>query len=187
MKKDELTIHEACILWGNRVVVPPQGQEMVLHELHPGNSCMKSLARIFVWWPGLDKDCEECVRLCHSCQVNQSSPPSAPLQPWVWPTRPWARLHLDYAGPFLGKMFLILIDAHSKYIEAVCVASATLNATFECLRQTFVQFGIPKTIVTDNGTCFVSAEFESFLKTNGVKHLTSAPYHPASNGLAKDP
>ena len=40
-------------------------------------------------------------------------------------------------------------------------------------------------VVTDSGTGFVSSEFEQFLKSNGVKHTTSAPYHPASNGLAE--
>ena len=39
-----------------------------------------------------------------------------------------ARLHLDYAGPVEGKMILILIDAHSKWIEAVHTSSATSGA-----------------------------------------------------------
>ena len=187
-KREELSVHEGCILWGSRVVVPQQGREMVLQELHeghPGTTRMKSLARMYVWWPGIDKQIEECVCTCQECQVNHSSPPVAPMQPWKWPTRPWARLQLDYAGPFLGRMFLVLIDAHSKWIEAFCVTSATSSATMECLRHVFAQFGVPKTVVTDNGTCFTSDEFEAFLKANGVRHLMSAPYHPASNGLAE--
>ena len=40
-------------------------------------------------------------------------------------------------------------------------------------------------VVTDNSTGFVSSEFEEFLRADGVKHTTSAPYHPASNGLAE--
>ena len=146
---------------------------------------MKGLARMYVWWPGITKDIENTVRHCSECQQHQSTPPVAPLHPWAWPTRPWARLHLDYAGPVQGKMILVLIDAHSKWIEAVCTPSATSSAVIEELRTLFAQFGIPETIVTDNGSCFVSAEIEAFFENNGIKHITSAPYHPASNGLAE--
>ena len=130
-------MHKGCILWGSRVVVPEQGREMVLQELHdghPGVTRMKSLTRMVVWWPGINMDIDQYVR---TCQVNQLSPPATPMQPWKWPTWPWARLHLDYSGPFLGKMFLILIDAHSKWIEAFCVASATSATTMDCLCQVF--------------------------------------------------
>ena len=61
--------------------------------------------------------------------------------------------------------------------------TSTSTVVIEELRDKFSQFGIPETIVTDNGTCFTSAEFELFLEKIGVKHLTTAPYHPASNGL----
>ena len=146
---------------------------------------MKALARMYVWLPGLDTDIEESVRLCDECQLNQSNPPLAPLNPWNWPTRPWARLHLDYAGPFQGHFFLIIIDAHSKWIEAFPATSPSSNVTIELLHPVFAQFGVPETVVSDNGSCFISDEFQQFLKSNGIKQITSAPYHPSTNGLAE--
>ena len=75
-------MHEGCILWGSRVVVPQQGRESVLQQLHEGHpeiTRMKSLARMYVWWPGINQEIERCVRTCHECQVNQSSPPVTPM------------------------------------------------------------------------------------------------------------
>ena len=187
-RRDALSVQDDCILWGNRVVVPPQGRSQViegLHETHPGICKMKSLARSYVWWPNMDKDLESRVRTCENCQMNRKNPPEAPLHPWEWPSRPWERIHIDYAGPFLGKMFLIMIDAYSKWIEVHPVNTATSRVTIEKLRSTFAIHGLPMTIVSDNGSNFCSEEFEEFMTKNGIHHRRTAPYHPASNGLAE--
>ena len=82
-------------------------------------------------------------------------------------------------------MILVLVDAHSKWIDAHIVSSATSSVTIEHLMQTFATYGLPKSLVSDNCSCFTSEEFCTFMKTNGVHHITSSHYHTASNGLAE--
>ena len=146
---------------------------------------MKALSRSLVWWPGLDSDIEKMVKTCTPCQQNQSLPATAPLHPWQWPTRPWSRLHIDYAGPMDGKMFLVVIDAHSKWIEVFPMSNATALTTVQNLRQLFARFGIPDSIVSDNGTQFTAQEFQDFCKSNGIQHIQVSPYHPLSNRLVE--
>ena len=184
----ELNVQDGCLLWGSRVIVPPQGRKSVIeliHDSHPGVTTMKRLARGYVWWPGMDTELEDAVRRCAKCQENQKLPARVPMHPWEWPNRPWARLHADYTGPIQGKMVLIIVDAHSKWMEALTVQSATSRSTIERLRSVFATHGLPEVLVTDNGTPFTSAEFAAFTQMNGINHVTSAPYHPASNGLAE--
>ena len=186
--KDELTVDSDCVLWGNRVIIPEKLRETILselHDVHPGVTRMKALARSFVWWPGMDKDIELLVKNCHTCCVNQSSPVSAPVHPWENPKQPWERLHLDFAGPYMGKMFLILVDAYSKWIEVEIMNSITSLSTVSKLRRIFSMHGLPKTVVTDNGAAFVGHEYVEFLKKNGIKQVRTAPYHPSSNGQAE--
>lgn len=63
--------------------------------------------------------------------------------------------------------------------------SSTTDATINRKHHTFSQFGLPKVLVTDNGPCFNSHEFKEFCYPNGVQHITTSPYHPASNELAE--
>ena len=85
-------------------------------------------------------------------------------------------------------MFLILVDAHTKWIDkwidVHMTSSSTSHVTIEKMRATFATFGLPEMLVTDNETAFTSAEFAQFMKQNGIRHVTTSPYHPTSNGLA---
>lgn len=187
-RRDELTTHQGCLLWGSRLIIPTPGRETLLedlHDCHPGMVRMKSVARSYFWWPRLDDEIEAKVRSCQTCQEISKAPPKSMLHPWEWPGKPWYRLHIDYAGPFEGKMILVIVDAHTKYIDAHVVSSATSENTVLKLRQTFATHGLPVQITSDNGTCFTSAVFGDFCRINGIKHICTAPYHPASNGQAE--
>ena len=187
-RKDELSTEGGCVLWGSRVIIPIKGRRRaldMLHEAHPGIVRMKSLARGYMWWPGMDSEIESCVKQCTDCQTSRKLPPVAPLHPWARPERPWTRIHIDYAGPFEGKMFLLLIDAYSKWLEIHVTSTSTTTATIELMRRTFASVGLPETVVSDNASTFTSEEFGEFLRRNGIRHVRSPPYHPASNGLVE--
>ncbi len=82
-------------------------------------------------------------------------------------------------------MFLVVMDAHSKWLEVVPMKIATAVNTIQHLRQLFARFGIPESVVSDNGTPFVAEEFCIFCQVNGICHIRVASYHPSSNGLAE--
>lgn len=91
----------------------------------------------------MSKDLEAMVCNCTKCQDSRLAPAAAPLHPWEWPLSPWSRLHLDYAGPFQGRMFLVLVDAHSKWLDIMPVKNTTATETIEKLRSVFATHGIP--------------------------------------------
>ena len=139
-RRQELSVENQCLLWGIRVIVPTSLQKQLLadlHQNHPGMSKMKMVARGHFWWPGLDGDIEALAKSCQPCHEAKQSPPKAPLHPWSWPSKPWQRIHLDLAGPFMGKMFLLAIDAHSKWGEVWEMASTTSLKTIyvDCLQR----------------------------------------------------
>ena len=138
---------------------------------------MKSLARFHVWWPSLDKDIAD-VHGCVPCQSVRNKPAQATLQPWQ-------QIHVDFAGPFMNKMFFLVVDSQSKWLEVEIMLSTTSNATIEKLRDMFARFGLPEQLVSDNGPQFISNEFSQFMKLNGIKHSLVVPYHPRSNGQAE--
>ena len=136
-KRTQLTLRNGCLIWGLRVVIPQRHRQEVLkllHAGHPGTTRMKSLARLHVWWPDIDKDIECHTNACTGCAIAARDPVRVPVHQWELPLRPWQRVHVDYAGPFKGKMWLLLIDAFSKWPEIHEMNSTTAEATISKLK-----------------------------------------------------
>ncbi|WKY00905.1 hypothetical protein Q1695_015148 [Nippostrongylus brasiliensis] len=180
-----MSIQQGCLMFGDRIVIPTTLQAAVLRDLHnghPGISRMKMLARDYCYWPNVDKHMEDMVNSCRKCQESAKNPVKTTLSSWPTETVPWSRIHADYAGPINGKMFLVVVDACSKWPEIVEMSSSTSSATLKELRRMFTQYGYPETLVTDNGTQFTSKDFSEFCSRNGIKHVRTPPFHPQSNG-----
>ena len=135
-----------------------------LHDEHLSIGRMKAIARQYFWWPGMDSEMEKQARNCLRCQENAPLPSQPPVASWNRPIGPWKRLHINYAGPFVGPMFLAVVDAHSKWLEIFRTNSCATATTVPNLRKLFTVFGIPEHIVSDNGSQFCGAEFSDFLK-----------------------
>lgn len=187
-RRNELYIELGCLMWGHRLVIPIKCRERVLkelHETHLGMVKMKSLARSYVWWPGIDEAIEATCRACAVCAAHASAPPHHESRPWAPSEKPWQRLHIDFLGPINNLKFFIIIDSTSKWIEYFKMKNTNAVEVIARLRRLFSQFGLPKQVVSDNGPPFTSEAFKLFLSNNGIEHCTTAPYHPSSNGAAE--
>lgn len=188
-KSLELTVEYGCILWGYRTVVPQKLRNRILIELHRshlGIGKTKALARSYVWWPKIDENIETMIKNCVPCQEVQPSPESSALIPWKPTDSVWSRIHVDFAGPIKNLYLLIIIDSHSKWVEIFLTKEITSNFTINKLRETFCRYGLVDTLVSDNGRQFTSHDFKNFMKMNNIKHIFTAPGHPATNGQAEN-
>ena len=93
---------------------------------------MKALAISYMWWPGIDKEMEHYRKECPS---TRKDPLPLPLHPWSLPGKLGSRI--NYAGLMEGKMFLLIVNALSRWIEVQFTTSATSSVTIELLRKSF--------------------------------------------------
>ncbi|XP_064475427.1 uncharacterized protein K02A2.6-like [Ornithodoros turicata] len=187
----EFSFHRGCILRGSRVVIPQSKKKSGKAGVrvgarwspwHRGYESLCSELHVVVWYRQRHRGDGQDV---HQLRKNQKSPAKV-LQPeWTRPSTPWHTIHLDFAGPIRGITFLVIVDAYSKWMGVRQVESPNSATVIRVLRGLFATFGIPQKAVSDNGTAFVSEEMKEFYRRNGVKCVTAAPYHPATNGQAE--
>uniref|UniRef100_A0A7E4VZN6 RNA-directed DNA polymerase n=1 Tax=Panagrellus redivivus TaxID=6233 RepID=A0A7E4VZN6_PANRE len=187
--RDQLSRSREFVLYGEgRLVIPVALRSRVLAELHrahAGASRMKALARVHVWYPGIDKDIERVAATCQACAIQSPEPTRVALHPWDVPTRVWQRIHIDHAGPFLGHLWLVVVDAKSKWPEVLPVPSTATGVTIAELRKLFACHGYPEVLVSDNCPVFTAKAWAEYMQDCGIEHVLTPPYHPQSNGEAE--
>ena len=91
----------------------------------------------------------------------------------------WEKVGVDLLN-WNNKKFLVVVDYYSIYIE-IAEMSKTVGLFFiGKLKGIFARHRIP--FFSDNGPLFNSNEFANFGKEYGLRHVTSSPYYPVSNG-----
>ncbi|XP_052856685.1 uncharacterized protein K02A2.6-like [Drosophila gunungcola] len=183
INKQLLCLHKAA----NRIIIPAGLRAHILkllHEGHWGMVRMKQLARQHVRWPTIEDDIRSLAQSCSICKCNNPAPPRE-YQSWPAATTAWERIHIDFAGSIFDAMWLICVDAYSQFPFVIQMSSTTSANTIAALSSIFAIEGYPKTMVSDNGPQLTADAFEEFCKLHGITYITTAPFHPASKGLAE--
>ncbi|XP_068204621.1 uncharacterized protein [Palaemon carinicauda] len=151
--------------------------------------CFQKLAELY-FWPRMRRDVKRFVSSCQVCQLvgkpNQKIP-KAPLIPISAVGEPFREVIIDVVGPLPltrggCEYLLTLVDRMSRYPEAIPLRSVKAEKVVEALINFFTKFGIPKVLQSDCGTNFTSRTFRRKMLELRVKHITSSPYHPESQG-----
>jgi transposase InsO family protein len=184
--RTQLSYENGCLMRGHKVVIPESLQKTICNELHSshfGVIKMKAEARKRLWFPGVDTAIERLAASCVVCAQLRPAPSRSPLAPWPLPPQPFYRIHVDFLGPFNNRIYFVIVDAYSKWVDCYdMTVSHSSRAVITKLYDWISRVGIPHTLVSDNGTSFTSQEFKDFCALNGIKHILSPVYHAASNG-----
>ena len=130
--------------------------------------------------------------MCHACQVLGDAIYTHPnmLQDMTtpWPFHTWG---LDLIGPINppsnGHIWiLVTIEYFTKWVEAIPLKKAIEAAmTNFILEHIIIHFGIPRRLISDNGTPFINKDMKNLTKAYHIKHGRSTPYYPQGNGQAE--
>ena len=181
--RDKLSTDNRLLLKGPRLVIPGELQEEYLHHLHKGHLSANKVqenAKEHMYWPGINADIEDYTKRCQEC-IKRSQVAKEPLQPHDIPEGPWRKLGMDYFN-FNGNSYVLICDYFSKFPFLY-----KAKTSFWSLRDHLIDFfsieGYLDEIISDNGPPFQNKDFAKFLSGLGIKHTTSVPGYPRSNGF----
>ena len=185
--RKNLSVENGLVLKGHRLIVPESLRAQMLSLVHQGNmgteKCLLR-AKDCMFWPGISKDIKELISNCSTCIKYAKQQPKERLLQYNLPSFPWQGLSSDLFD-YNGCQYLLVADYFSKFPVFRKLSTTTSSAIIHHLRSILAEHGIPEELVTDNGPQYSSHEFKKFCSEWGIKHTTSSPLYPQSNGFSE--
>jgi hypothetical protein len=179
------------------MIASKEKQQKILHEMHEcpigghqGFQCTYDRLKLYVTWPGMYRDFEDCITNCKTCKKNKFTVPyfKSPFQETDIQFLPWDKIYLNNLGPLSRteeghKYILTCQDNLSKYIVAIPMIMQTAEeVALKFMRHVVLQYGIPGSLVTDQGTQFMGNIFKRLCKLLKVHKIITTAYRSESNG-----
>ena len=143
------------------------------------------------YWPTIHRDIAEFCRTCESCQkCSGRKGIRAPLIPLPIISQPFERIAMDIVGPLprsrQGNRFVLVVcDYATRYPEAVAMKHIDAENVASELIKIFSRMGVPREILTDQGTNFTSQLLTKLYRMLHIQPIRTTPYHPQTDGLVE--
>ena len=139
-------------------------------------------------WPRMWIEVKEFVRGCSGCQrAGRKDKARAPLQPLQCESEPFSKVAFDLVGPLPRstsgyKYVLTMMDLYSKFPAAIPLKKVDNLTVIEAMMEVFSCYGLPKVLLTDQGSVFTSRLTKEMCKQFEIEKIQTSPYHPQSDG-----
>ena len=145
------------------------------------------------YWPGVQTDVKRFCQSCDICQrtVARGKISKLPLQQMPLIDEPFHRVAMDLIGPLYpstdrgNRYVLTVVDYATRYPEAVALCNIDTECVAGALVDIFFRVGVPREMLSDNGSQFTSSVMKEVSRLISVRQLTITPYHPMCNGLVE--
>ena len=181
-----------------QIILPKEFRQQVLKLAHSipiaGHLGKDKTARRILrrfYWPTVFQDVKKYCQQCPECQLTQRKGSNrAPMISLPVMGEPFERITMDIIGPLPKtrqghRYVLVVCDYATRYPEAIPLKKFTAPAIAEELIGLFSRHGVPREILTDQGTNFTSQLLKELYQMIGVTPIKTSPYHPQTDGLVE--